>query len=262
MLASLLAAATLLTATAAAPAGAEQSDTTVTRYRVDTRSESVADLSGLGGGEQRQTVGMSSFLTVRLADSAGGRSMKVVVDSMAIEAGSQIPASMADSVRGMTWTGFLGPDGKVSDLKVANGAPNQQFASMLNTFFPRIKGSLTAGERWVDTVNVDIKDSSSSTTARTVTRWSVAGKEQHAGVEATRLDTTFDLTMSASGETPQGSMDMDGTGTGKATYFVGPNGRYLGSTTELQNDMVISVAAAPMPIPVTATTTTTVSTLP
>ena len=81
MFATLLATATLMTTAGAAP----QADTTTTRYRVDTRTESVADLSGLGAGEQRQTLGMSSFLTVQLTDTAGGQSFRVVVDSMTIE---------------------------------------------------------------------------------------------------------------------------------------------------------------------------------
>lgn len=258
MLATLLATAMILTP-GAAPA---QADTVTTRYRVDTRSESVADLSGVGAGEQRQTVAMSSFLTVQLADTTGGKSLRVVVDSMTIDPGSPIPPSMADSVRGMTWTGHLGPDGKVSNLKSKSGTLNEQFTSMLNTFFPRTKGELNAGNRWVDTVTVTNSDSASSTNARTITRWSVAGKEQHAGVEATRLDAAFDLTMTASGQTPQGTMDMEGTGTGTSTYFVAPDGKYLGGTSKLENDMTISVAAAPMPIPVTASTTTTITTLP
>lgn len=258
MLATLLATATILTS-AAAPA---QSDTTTTRYRVDTRSESVADLSGVGGGEQRQAVAMSSFLTVKLADTTGGKSLRVVVDSMVIEPGSPVPPAMADSVRGMTWTGLLGPDGRISDLKGGEGGLNEQFTSMLNTFFPRIKGELAQGSRWTDTVNVNTSDSASSTNARTITRWSVGGKEQRAGVEATRLDAAFDLTMTASGQTPQGSMDMEGTGAGTGSYFLAADGRYLGGTTQLENDMTVSIAAAPMPIPVTATTTTTITTLP
>ena len=133
---------------------------------------------------------------------------------------------------------------------------------MLNTFFPRIKGELAPGTRWVDTVNVNTSDSASSTEARTVTRWSVGGKEQRDGVEATRLDADFDLTMTASGQTPQGAMDMEGTGAGNGSYFLAGDGRYLGGTTQLENDMTISIAAAPMPIPVTATTTTTITTLP
>ena len=259
MLATLLATATLFTS-AAAPA--LQGDTTTTRYRVDTRSESVADLSGVGGGEQRQTMAMSSFITVQLADTTGGQSLRVVVDSMTIDPGSPIPPAMADSVKGMAWTGLLGPNGTVSNLKGAEGGLSEQFTSMLNSFFPRIRGELTDGERWTDTLNLSTGDSTSSTTARTVTRWSVAGKEQHAGVEATRLDAAFDLTMAASSQTPQGAMDMEGSGTGTGAYYLGPDRTYLGSTTQIENDMTISIAASPMPIPVSATTTTTVSTLP
>lgn len=259
MLASLLATATIFTS---AGAPALQADTTTTRYRVDTRSESVVDASGVGGGEQRQSVAMSSFLTVQLADTTGGKSLRVVVDSMTIEPGSPIPPTMADSVRGMVWTGLLGPDGTISNLQGAAGGLNEQFTSMLNTFFPRTKGDLSAGTRWVDTVDVTTNDSASSSQAQTITRWSVAGKEKRDGVEATRLDAAFDLKMTASGETPQGSMDMEGTGAGSGTYFLAPDGKYLGGTTKLDNDMTISLAAAPMPIPVTASTTTTVSTLP
>jgi hypothetical protein len=257
MFATLLATATLMTTAGAAP----QADTTTTRYRVDTRTESVADLSGLGAGEQRQTLGMSSFLTVQLTDTTGGQSFRVVVDSMTIEAGSPIPPAMADSIRGMTWTGLLSPEGKVSNLVSPSGPVNQQFTQMLNSFFPRTRQSMAPGARWVDTVEVKNSDSTTTSDARTITQWSVAGTEQRDGVEATRLDAAFELTMTASGQTPQGAMDMQGTGTGKATYFVGPGGLYLGGTSEMQNEMTLSVAAAPMPIPVTATTTTTVSQL-
>lgn len=261
MLASLLTPA-LLAAAAALPAA--QADTTTTRYRIETRSESVFDLSGVpgAGGEQRQTVGMASFITVRLADTAGGRSLRVVIDSMTVEPGTPIPPAALDSVRGMVWTGFVTPQGEVKDLKsTQNFAAGQQLQTMLSSFFPRTRSDLSQGQRWTDTLQVSNQDSTSSSSTRTITQWTVAGKEARTGVQATRLDATFNVDVRASGQTPQGAMQMEGTGSGKATYFVGPNGRYLGGTSESQNDATLSLDQMPMPIPVSATTTTTITVL-
>jgi hypothetical protein len=255
MLTPIVAAATLFVT----PAGAVQADTVTARYRVDTRSESVADLSGLGGGEQRQSIGMSSFLTVHLADTTGGRRFRIVVDSMTVEPGTPIPPAVADSVRGLTWSGLLAEDGTVSELVMPDGDANQQFSQMINSFFPRTRQPLDPGKSWVDTLDVNHNDSTTTSNARTITEWRVAGPEERDGVAATRLDATFTLTMSATTRTPQGMMDAQGSGAGRSTYYVGPDQAYLGGTTELQSDVTLALPNSPMPVPVSSTTTTTVT---
>lgn len=254
MFAPLVAAAALLSASAL-----PQADTVTTRYRVDTRSESLLDLTGLGAGEQRQTVGMSSFLTVQLVDTADGRRFRVVVDSMTFEPGAPIPPALADSIRGVSWTGLLTDEGEVTDLQMPNGAASQQLSQIVNSFFPRTRADMQPGTTWVDTLDVTHSDSTTSADTRTITEWKVAGTEPFEGVDATRLDATFTLRATATSQSPQGRMDVEGTGSGRSTYFIGPRRSYLGSTTEMQTDMTLALPNSPMPVPVTTTTTTKVS---
>src|SRR5258708_3270980 len=55
---------------------------TTTKYRIDQSLTQEIDATAAGGAKQRIAFSTSSFVTVTLADSAGGKTMRVVVDSM------------------------------------------------------------------------------------------------------------------------------------------------------------------------------------
>ena len=69
-----------------------------------------------GGAKQRIAFSTTSFVTVSLADSAGGKSIRVVVDSVKGDSATPIPAPVLDSARGAEFRGFVDKSGKPSGL--------------------------------------------------------------------------------------------------------------------------------------------------
>jgi hypothetical protein len=61
--------------------------------------------------------------------------------------------------------------------------------------------------------------------------------------------------------TPSGSARLEGTGSGKGSYYLGTDGKYLGGTWQHSSSLRISGSFAPEPLPVTITQKTKVTTL-
>ena len=70
------------------------------KYRVDQSLTQEVDGSAEGQGKQTLRFSTSAFVTVTLADSAGGRTMKVVLDSVRGDSATPIPPAVMDSARG------------------------------------------------------------------------------------------------------------------------------------------------------------------
>ncbi|MGH7656827.1 MAG: hypothetical protein ACREL6_01245, partial [Gemmatimonadales bacterium] len=111
-----------------------------TKYRIDLKVVTVADLTQMGGAQQTQNNGITGFLTVTLDDTTGGRTLLAVIDSVLADSGTGIPAATLDSARGATYTGLVGPDGKVSNLQAGSeNAAAAQFQGILSDFFPLMR---------------------------------------------------------------------------------------------------------------------------
>jgi hypothetical protein len=123
-----------------------------TRYRIDQSLSQEIDATAAGGAKQRIAFSTSSFVTVTLADSAGGKAMRVVVDSMRGDSATPIPAAVLDSARGAEFRGFVDKSGKPTGLEpVAGAGAATQIQGLLSDFFPWARPSLKIGESWSDT---------------------------------------------------------------------------------------------------------------
>src|SRR3954453_12179180 len=71
-----------------------------TKYRIDQTLTQEMDATPAGGAKQRIAFSTTSFVTVSLADSGGGKSIRVVVDSVKGDSATPIPAPVLDSARG------------------------------------------------------------------------------------------------------------------------------------------------------------------
>ena len=72
-----------------------------------------------------------------------------------------------------------------------------------------------------------------------------------------------DFTSSVQGTqpTPNGPAKIEGTSKGNGSYYVAPDGRYLGGAWQQQSALKISGSFAPQPLPITIIQKTSVSTL-
>src|SRR5918994_5955880 len=94
---------------------------TTTKYRIDQSLFQEIDATAVGAAKQVISFSTSSFITVFLIDSAGGKIMRVVIDSLHGDSTTPIPAAVLDSVRGAEFRGFVNRSGKPSALQAVNG---------------------------------------------------------------------------------------------------------------------------------------------
>ncbi|MEO8200022.1 MAG: hypothetical protein ABI679_05810 [Gemmatimonadota bacterium] len=232
-----------------------------TRYKVQTTSEQVVNLSAVGQGEQRTSFGLVNYFTITLDDTVGGRTVHAVLDSV-IKADTSALTTQAvlDSARGRAWHALLTPENKISNVKQLDSAEAGGQASMLlNNFFPRVKRGAKVGDQWVDTTEFTNEQSGQTITTKTVTNYSVTGQEAHEGQQALKVEAAFSMAQTGVLNQGGGTMSIDGTGKGTATYWVTADGTYLGSNSTAMSDLQVTADQLPEPIPVHANNSVVVS---
>lgn len=214
-----------------------------TRYQVVQRLQQDIDATALGGGKQSVVVKSTTFITVTLTDSAGGKAMRVVVDSL--RADSLPPGLPADSLtqaKGSVFTGYVDPTGKVKQVKaMGKTVAGVQLEGFLRDMYPPLRGALKVGDAWTDTTTANNPIGNGELSTRSITTYRATGSEKVGGVATTRIDADYTTAMAGSQATPGGSADIEGTGTGKAHYFVASDGRLMGSESASTSNLSVTV---------------------
>jgi hypothetical protein len=234
----------------------------VTKYRIDQTLSQEIDATAAGGAKQRIAFTTSSFVTVSLADSAGGKVIRVVIDSLRGDSATPIPAAVLDSAKGAEFHGFLQKSGKPTGLEPVAATPAvHQVQGLLSDFFPWTKAGLKVGDSWTDTTAKTNGEGTDSVTVRRVSAYKAAGAETRNAGKALRITEDFTSSVAGTQPTPNGPARIEGTGTGKGSYYVGPDGRYLGGDWQQQSSLQISGSFAPQPLPITIVQKTKVTAL-
>jgi hypothetical protein len=232
------------------------------RYRVDQTLTQEIDATAAGKGKQSLSFSTSGFLTLTLTDSTGGKSVKVVVDSMRGDSTSPVPAAVFDSARGAEYHAFLNSSGKLSELEAINGSTAaQQVQGFLTDFFPWVKAGVKVGEIWADTTSRTTVSGTDTVLVRRVVTYQAAAKDKRDNQKAVRITSGYSSTVAGRQPTPSGPAKVEGTGKGIGTYFVTSDGRYLGGDWQLRSALNVSGSFADQPLPITITQTTKVTAL-
>jgi hypothetical protein len=235
---------------------------TTTKYRIDQALTQEIDATAAGGARQKISFTTSSFVTVSFADSAGGKVMRVVVDSLRGDSAVPIPAAVLDSARGAEFHGFVEKSGKPSDLEPAQSNPAAvQIQGLLSDFFPWIKAGLKVGDSWSDTTAKTNATGSDTVMVRRVSAYKAAATETWNARKAVRITEAFTSTVAGTQPTPNGPARIEGSGSGKGSYYVSPDGRYLGGDWQQQSSLSISGSFAKQPLPITIVQKTKVTAL-
>jgi hypothetical protein len=221
------------------------------KYRIDQTLNQEIDATGAGAGKQVIRFTTTSYLTVRLTDSAGGKAVRAVLDSMKGDSAAPIPASVMDSARGGEFRGYLEHSGRPGRL-VAVGNPAAA----------QVQGLLSDFESWADTAVATTGEGADTVTVRRVVTYKATGNEGQGARKAVRIATSHTSEVNGSQPTPQGSAKISGTGTGSGSYLVSSDGRYLGGQWEITSALQLSGSFSPQPVPITITQSTKVSILP
>lgn len=249
-----------LLALAMSALGIQSAPPTTMKYRIDQSLNQEIDASASGGKKERIAFTTSSFVTVTLSDSAGGKTIRVVVDSISGDSATPIPQAVLDSARGAEFRGFLERSGKPTSLRPTSAA-GVQIQSLLSDFFPWTRSGLKVGAAWADTTAKSDGVGGDSVTVRRVSTYQVVGNETRASKRALRVAQNFTSSVTGTQPTPQGAARIEGTGRGTGSYYIGTDGRYLGGTWQQQSSLSISGSFAPQPLPISIAHRTEVSTI-
>jgi len=220
-------------------------------YKLEVKTTQVVNLAALGQGEQRAEISGTGFVSVTAVDSAGGQAVTVVLDSLQMAEGSPIPADQAKAASGATWNGYREPGGRVKDLKLTTENPvASTLEGVLQQRFPPIRSGTTAGKSWTDTTETT---RSGSIAIRTVTNF-LTSADSYSGQKVLKLAGASSSSISGSQESPQGTVQFEGTGSATTAWFLAPDGTCLGSTYAGTQSLQLTVAVAPEPLPLTITT--------
>jgi len=230
-------------------------------YRIEQKIESKVDLSGFGQGEQVENRDVVWHITVTYSDSAGGRVVHTVLDSVRVEGGMiPVPQASLDSAKGTTYHGFLDGASRLKSLTASKSSSMAiQFDGTLRMLHPSIKPGASAGATWADTLDISTKSAQADLKSNVVRTFTMGGAETWEGSPATRIEAATVTKVSGSLETPGGTAEMMGGGPGTGTYYVSANGGLAGGKSSSVTEAIVTLASAPGPIPVKTTTTTTVS---
>lgn len=217
------------------------------KYRLEVKTKLTQDLTALGQGPQTQEFSNIGFVTLTARDSASGQAVTVVFDSLQVGAGSPLTPEQVKSVAGSTWHGYRGPNGRVAELTlVGENVVAQSVEPVLNQLFPPLRAGATAGQSWTDTTD---SEGMMGVAARTVTNFAAAS-DTYEGAKVIKLAGASSTGMSGNVESPQGTVTIEGTGTGNSQWIIGGDGTLLAGSGSSSQSLKVSIAVAPEPIPV------------
>ena len=243
----------------AAPAVARSAQAP-TRYRVDQVLTQEVDGSAAGQGKQTLSFKTSSFISIALTDSAGGKIMRVVVDSMKGDSSTPIPPAVLDSVKGAVYRAYISKEGRPGKLEATSGtSAASQVQGLLSDFFPWVRAGIRPGQSWADTSVTTTGEGADTVTVRRVTNYRAVPPEPKQPAKSIRVATEYSSQVAGSQPTPSGSARIEGNGSGKGSYLVSPEGHYLGGEWEVSSALQLSGSFAPQPLPINLLQTTKVS---
>jgi hypothetical protein len=232
------------------------------KYRIDQSLLQEMDATAAGGAKEVISFTTSSFITVTLVDSAGGKVIRVVIDSLKGDSATPIPAAVLDSARGAEFRGFVERSGKPTGLRPVHATSAiAQVQGLLSDFYPWSKAGIKVGQSWTDTTAKVNGVGADSVTVRRVSAYKAARTETRQPPSAVMITEDFRSSIAGTQPTPSGSARIEGAGTGKGSYYLGSDGKYLGGTWQHHSALKISGSFAPEPLPVTITQKTKVTTL-
>lgn len=202
----------------------------------------------------------SQLLSVTLARSAKDTvTMTVVLDSIQAVGPMGMTPPGLDKLLGMTVSAKLSPFGAVystvgpKDTTIANAA---QITEEMSRFLPRIRGKLAAGSSWTDTTSGKVNQNGLDIERQVVAKYTVVGDTSVGGDKAWKVARETITSLTGSGA-PQGqAMTMEGQANGKGTLVLSSRGVFLGSNSEDQANIKITLAGNAMEIGVVTTANT------
>lgn len=231
------------------------------RYRIEVKAQQEVDLSAMGGGKQTSDLGLVGFITVTMIDTTGGQLAHIVVDSLVIPAGIELPPQLGEpsAAKGIFFHGYI-VDGKVKGSLKPN-QPNQLVAMLaggVENLFPGLRTTAKVGDTWSDTVKSDATTEGMTQQSVTMINWTAT-----AGANGMlQYDGVANGTSKREGNSGNGKQTVDAKITGTRSLTGPLAGPMQKGTIKAVQDLIVSMEGAPEPIPVSAVTEVTFVIIP
>lgn len=231
------------------------------RYRIEVKAQQEVDLSAMGGGKQTTDIGLVGYITVTMIDTTGGQLAHIVVDSLIIPAGIELPPQLGEpsAAKGIFFHGYI-VDGKVKGGLKPN-QPNQLVTMLsggVDNLFPGLRSTAKVGDTWSDTVKTDTNADGMMQQSVTMTKWTAT-----AGTSGTlQYDGVANGTSKREGNAGNGKQTVDAKITGTRSLSGPVAGPMHKGTIKAMQDLIVSIEGAPEPFPVMAVTEITFAIIP
>ena len=230
------------------------------RYKVEVKTKITQDLTAFGQGSQTQDLVNTAFITINERDSGAVRVVDIVADSMQAGPGSPTTPEQLASVKGSKWHGTRNMATGRIDTLIFEGAENPvagTLEGLLKSLFPPVRKGAVAGQSWTDTTDTE---GMMGVPIRTVTNLATAA-DSWQGAKVLKLTGASATKIAGTAQSPQGELQIDGSGTGTIAWIIGTDGVLLNSTATSSSSMMVTVAVAPAPIPISIDVTSTTTLL-
>ncbi len=232
------------------------------RYR--TTSSTQATQVMMGQTQESSSTG-SQLTTVVIAKDASGLTLTMTLDSLAATSASPEPAPDVSTALGMTFSGVMAPDGRVTDSKVTDksgSATDSPFAASLRSFLPRLKVGATPGATWSDTTTTSRAQNGGTVSTSVVSNYTLVGDTTVAGARGWKLVAVTAGTVSGAGNQNGADFTIKGSITGGGTFVVGAGASLVSADLSSDATMLVDVPMAGLQIPITQKQSTRISRLP
>lgn len=229
------------------------------KYKVDVTIKQAVDLTPMGQGVMDSDINAGVWVSVTMADTTGGQTAHVVIDSMTVEAtgmaGAQIPQEMVNGARGAFFHAYI-VNGKVKGTPELSASDNIAVMLLgspaLSALFVGLPAGKKIGDTWSDTTTT-MAEGGEGMSGQSVVEWKVTSMDGDASV------ITGTSTGTVSGE--QQGQQISGTVEGTTEATTTPGGPAKSATVKTTTAMEVLVPQAPDVIRVQSTSSAVVTRL-
>jgi hypothetical protein len=219
------------------------------RYAWYRRDSLVVEMPG--GESQTQAIGRTTYLRVSVTPKEGDSEVAVAVDSIRPDADATIPPVLLDSAVATTWTGRLGPNGRLTDIHASSSSlVADQLGSQLPLLFPALPaGGPRPGASWSDSTTGPYRSNAVTATEQAQVACRALGYEAFQAAQALRVECSRTSSFSGAGAQFGQDMTLQGSGTASLLYHLGTGGRVVGLAGQESNDLTITVVTVGQAVP-------------
>ena len=213
-----------------------------TKYRISTATKGT-QASPMGNASFE--LGLQQQLTVSLMKHARDTVMATItIDSITLK--SSGPAPDVSKLVGKQWISLISPTGKFYSTKAPEGAIDPQLSQLaenISHLLPAYRGKLAQGTTWTDTISAKVNQLGMDVDRMIVTTYKVSGDSTINGEKAVRVARSASAKAAGSGVMQGTPVTMETAATSTGSFFITPNGVYVGGTNTDDVNVKLTILA-------------------